>query len=198
MRTSIYISTILAGALFFGACEPDDTHQPNTGAATVTEMEQTEANQQRLVRQVPPPHLSDSQERRNLVRRLEALNDPNRLSWVYLLASTGQPIFYGPVRGKVSSLNSMLTTPDQVITTDCPGCGGQYTRTQQHVVASPDFDGSYGDNPQGIFWFDPSGGYHEWNGLYALSDQPFRLSQPPILIANDSPITPTPSNTAVR
>lgn len=40
----------------------------------------------------------------------------------------------------------------------------------QNVIESPDFDGTYGENPHGVFWFTPDGTYMEWNGNYFISD----------------------------
>lgn len=154
----------------------------NPQKTSVIEMRQTEENHQRLVTAVPPPRLTDSQERRNLVARLNLLNDPNRVSYIYLMTQNGQVVAYHTVKGKVSSLNSYLTTPSQVILS--PGCyeGNRGTCTNE-VVESPDFDGSYGDNPDGIFFFDTQNVYHEWNGIYLISDQPQRLRVEPILVA---------------
>lgn len=170
----------LVAAIGVSACD-EEHHEPNTGRSTVAEMEQTETNQARLARAVPPPVLNDSQERRNLVRRLELLNNPNRISYIHLLSLDGRVIFYTTVRGKVSSLNSLLTTPDQVITLRMPCNSGTSNCYQQHIVHSPDFDGSYGENPHGIFWFTEQNTYMEWNGQYFISDQPMRLAQPPTM-----------------
>lgn len=175
MKKYIVIVCLLTGC--FGPSSP-----PN-GPSVVTEMQQTEDNHRRLVTAVPPPSLSDSQERRNLVRRLELLNDPNRVSYIYLMTHAGQVVAYYTVKGKVSSLNSFLTTPTRIIRTgDC----GQYDPGPcTQMVESPDFDGSYGQNPDGIFFFDTQGIYHEWNGWYLISDQPQRLRVEPIMVAGE-------------
>ena len=170
------ILTLSVLSVMFTACD-DQRHVPQTGQSTITEMEQTETNHQRLARAIPPPQLNDSQERRNLVRRLQLVNDPNRISFIYLLSANGNIVFYSSVRGKVSSLNSMLTTSQQVVTTPMPV--GTYT---QNVIESPDFDGTYGENPHGVFWFTEDGTYMEWNGTYFISDRPTRLTQDPIMV----------------
>lgn len=162
-------------------CDPPG-HVPQTGTTTVTEMEHTEQNQARLIQAIPPPLLGDSQERRNLVRRMELVNSPNRISWIHLLANDGRVIFYTSVRGKVSSLNSMLHPTEQVVTVPMPGCGGQNSCYTQLAIESPDLDGTYGDNPKGVFWFTQDGTYMEWNGTYFVSDHPMRLNQEPIMV----------------
>lgn len=64
-----------------------------------------------------------------------------------------------------------------------PGCAGQGPACYgQHVIESPDFDGTYGENPHGIFWFTQDGTYMEWNGNYFVSDRPMRLAQEPIMV----------------
>lgn len=179
MRNSMLRLPLFFVLALLGGCV--EGRVPQTGASTITEMEQTETNHQRLARRIPPPQLQDSQERRNLVRRLELVNNANRISYIHLLAMDGRVIFYSTVRGKVSSLNSMLTTSQQVVTIPYPACSGQGCYGQ-NVIESPDFDGTYGDNPRGIFWFTPDGTYMEWNGNYFISDRPMRLSQEPTMV----------------
>ncbi len=181
MRNSLSSPVIVFLFSLFTSCT--EGHVPATGQSTVTEMEQTETNHQRLARTIPPPSLRDSQERRNLIRRLELVNNASRISYIHLLAMDGRVIFYTSVRGKVSSLNSMLTTSQQVVTIPLPGCAGQGPACYgQHVIESPDFDGTYGENPHGIFWFTQDGTYMEWNGNYFVSDRPMRLAQEPIMV----------------
>lgn len=187
---------LIALLVFIVNC--DDRPVPQTGQSTIHEMEQTESNQQRLAVAVPPPRLTDSQERRNLVRRLELVNNPNRISYIHLLSYDGRVVFYTTVRGKVSSLNSLLTTPQQVVTVPHP-CSGSSDHSsacwEQHVLPSPDFDGSYGENPHGIFWYTEENTYMEWNGTYFISDRPMRLTQEPVMTmavdGRGTPITPT-------
>jgi hypothetical protein len=164
-----------------------------TGDTAKLEMEQTEANQQRLVKAVPPPVLTDSLERHNLRNRLERLNKADAIGYVYLLSQDGKIIAYYTVRGKVSSLDSYLTTPTQVV--KIPVSGGGY---QLHDLPSPDFDGSYGKNPEGIFFFTTEGAYVEWTGHYLYSDQPLKLTQAPVLVmpVKDGTDTPPPAPAA--
>ena len=58
------------------------------------------------------------------------------------------------------------------------GCGGA------GVVNSPDLDGSYGDNPKGIFFYTDKDEYKEWTGDYHYSDTPMNMAQPPELVVN--------------
>lgn len=158
MKTKLILSL-----LALAACEDSAASRENASV---------ERNQSALQAAVPAPTLHDSQERRNLVRRLNLVNNPNRVSWIHLLGRDGRVVFYTSVRGKVSSLNSYLTATQQI----------RHTGNAEHVVEAPDLDGTYGENPNGIFWFTEDGVYMEWNGEYLLSDRPLRLSQEPTMV----------------
>lgn len=134
----------------------------------------------RLREVVPPPSMSDSVERRNLSKRLTRFNVADKISYIYLI-NTGKIMAFFIVKGKVSSVNSMLTCTDQLVD---DGQGNSYAsnaRDNVHVVASPDLDGSYGSNGDAIFFFTDKDIYVEWNGKYILSDQYIKLRQPPVL-----------------
>lgn len=170
-RKTISIAASIVTLLVLAGCEGD----VQTGDSTKLEMTQTESNQQRLAKAIPPPQLKTSLERKNLVKRLERLNTENTTSYVYLV-SYGKIMAFYTVDGKVSSLNSYLTTPQQIVS----GSDGVVHYNQ--VLESPDFDGSYGKNADGIFFFTTEGVYVEWQGEYLWSDQPLKLAQPPELI----------------
>ncbi len=132
----------------------------------------------RLSKIVPSPKLTDTQERRNLVKRLERFNVANKISYIYLV-SYGKVMAFYTVKGKVSSVNSMLTCTQQIVD---DGQGHYEGRGNTHVVNSPDLDGSYGSNGDAIFFFTTEDVYVEWPGEYLLSDQPLKLITPPELI----------------
>jgi prepilin-type N-terminal cleavage/methylation domain-containing protein len=150
-----------------------------TGNSTKQEMEQTEANHEKLIGAVPPPQLTTSQERINLKKRLERFNSESKVSYIYLV-NYGKIMAFYTVKGKVSSVNSLLTTPDQVVTMRRSGLTENVVT--RHVVASPDLDGSYGSNGDAIFFFTTSDVYVEWSGDYLLCDQPLKLSTPPSIV----------------
>lgn len=120
------------------------------------------------------PQVEDSLELRNLKKRYETLDDQNKIGYVYLIAH-GLIVANYTVKGKVSSLDSQFTNPDQVIKSDF-GEGWEAS-----IVAQAEPDGSYGDNPEGIFFWDTKGVYHEWSGDYLYTDQRMTLRQPPQL-----------------
>ena len=172
-----------AGLMLMSALNPNADgcgDSVETGKSTKVEMEQTETNQQRLATAQPPPQIAVSLERKNLIERLRRLNTENKIGYVYLMSKAGSVMAFYTISGKVSSLNSLLTTPEQVATV----C--QYNKTgpdcAQHILPSPDFDGSYGKNPEGIFFFTTSGALVEWSGDYMFSDQPLKMTTAPVLV----------------
>lgn len=166
-------------ASFIGAKTPGDGcgTEIQTGQSTKVEMEQTETNQQRLATAQPPPQIKVSLERKNLIERLNRLNKEDAIGYVYLLSKGGSVMAFYTVRGKVSSLNSLLTTPTQIVDHKLPNGG-----YDAHDLPSPDFDGSYGKNPEGIFFFTTGGALVEWSGDYMFSDQPLKMTTTPVLV----------------
>lgn len=161
---------MLIASLTFGCTEENYENTTSGQEAALTE-----SNQARLLKQSPPPALERSLERENLIHRLELLNDENKIFYVYLV-SYGKVMAEYTAKGKVSSVNSKLTTQEQIV--EDPWryqSGGK-------VVESPDLDGSYGTNGDGIFFFTSSGAYVEWSGEYFVSDFPLHLTTPPVLI----------------
>ena len=135
------------------------------------EVEKTESNQERLLTRQPPPIIDVSLERTNLINRLERLNKDDMVSYIYLI-SFGKIMANYTVKGKVSSLNSLLTTPEQ-ISWRRKASGWSHS----HVIPSPDFDGSYGRNADGIFFFTTEGAYVEWaGGLFMVGPAPQNIS----------------------
>lgn len=136
----------------------------------------TERQQERLISAVPPPELKYSLERENLKKRLLRFNDANKVSYIYLI-DFGKVMGFYTIKGKVSSVNSKLTTGEQIVD-DSHGSWDSGGR----VVESPQLDGSYGTNGDAIFFYTTEDIYCEWNGRYLLSDQPLKMSTPPELI----------------
>lgn len=151
-----------------------NTQNVNVGSTFWSEMKSTEANQQSLVKAEPIPRMEDSLERQNLIRRYQTLNDQNQEFHVYLM-SHGKVVSYYVAQGKVSSVNSKLTQPEQIIQDD--GNSGQGEQ-DDHVVSSPQLDGSYGTNGDGIFFYTTDGSYVEWNGEYLVSERPMNIQTP--------------------
>lgn len=177
-RGSLAIVMVVTAASIF-ATKPvpmvsaGDSESPNNGSTFFAEDTATENNQKHLVETQPAKTVEKSLERENLNRRLEFMNDANRVGYVYLLADTGQVISEYVIKGKPSSLNSMITQTEQIRckfpSSADKGCS---------AVSSPDMDGSYGANPDGIFFFTTDNNYVEWSGRYIYSSQKLNINTP--------------------
>ena len=178
MKRVMMIATIVV--ICFVVMGTDDCQKDSyegQGDTQRLEAQKTEQNQKRLIVSTPPPQLSKSLERENLKRRLQRFNDADKVSYIYLVGNTGVVMSFMPIKGKVSSVNSKLTTGEQVV--DDPY---GYRESGGRVVESPQMDGSYGTNGDAIFFFTTEDVYVEWNGFYMLCDQPLLLSTPPLMV----------------
>lgn len=173
MKRTIAITLLLASGCS-NAVENRSQHQ---------EQERTEKQQAVHLKTSPPPSLDSSQERANLIERLNRFNTDSKVSYIYLV-NYGKVMAFYTVKGKVSSVNSLLTTPEQIVDHVYRGIDAEGTirGISHHVVASPDLDGSYGTNGDAIFFFTTDGTYVEWRGDYMLCDKPLKLSTPPELV----------------
>ncbi|WLR90926.1 hypothetical protein [Shinella zoogloeoides] len=162
----------MAALAILAGCEPAEPTSTQRNAA------QVESNQQRLMSAIPNPRLETSLERKNLVERLERINQQNMSGYIYLL-SYGNVVAEYPIRGKVTSLKSYLMAGDAPQKFSVGGT------TVLEMVEQPDYDGAYGENTEGIFFFTAdTNAYVEWHGDYLFSDQPLRLSQRPMMVRN--------------
>lgn len=153
------------------------------GVQNIEQVDQAQ-NQEDLVKAQPAPRLDYSAERDVLIRRLKELNDKNLIGYVYLMSDTGQVIASYVTQGKVSSLNSYLTSSDVLINASGEVCSHSFTKDASGcvVVEAPDYDGSYGHNPDGIFFFTDTGALVEWSGRYVWTDQPLAIKTPVSLV----------------
>lgn len=136
------------------------------------EQAKTEANQAGLLKAQPPPSLSWSMERDNLIKRFKLMNDRAVTFYMYVfIEGVADPVGYYMVN-KVSSVDSQLTNTQQIVY-QCQGgdCG-------QHVLPSPAEDGSYGTNGVGVFGFTPEDAYMEHNMKYIVSTIPLTFAKP--------------------
>lgn len=164
---------VVAPLIMMGATECDQTQSSTTTQNAVS----VEQNQQRLMKAIPAPQLTTSLERANLVERLERLNQQNMHGYIYLL-SYGRVVSFYPIRGKVTSLNAYLMAQERPISdNNCSGAG-----CASVMVEQPDYDGAYGENDRGIFFFTAdTNAYVEWKGDYQFSDQPLKLAEQPLM-----------------
>lgn len=142
-----------------------------TGEMYEKEQSATVNNQARLFQTQPPPALNWSLERDNISKRTTLWNNPNKVSYIYLI-NYGKVMAFYTIKGKVSSVNSQITNSEQIV----------WTRNGSVVLPSPSEDGSYGANGDAVFFFTTEGAYVEWRGDYMLADQPLKLSTQPELV----------------
>lgn len=144
------------------------------------EQERTEQNQAELIQSQPPVKLSWSLERENINKRTTLWNDENKVSYVYLI-SYGKVMAFYTIKGKISSVNSQITNPEQLAIARIGRGAGTYADVEG-VLPSPAEDGSYGSNGDAIYFFTTEGAYIEWAGEYMLADQPLKLTTQPELV----------------
>jgi hypothetical protein len=159
---------LIAGLFLLASCEEKTQH--NTAA--LDEQNHTEQNQQNLNKVQPPPTITWSLERDNLIKRFKLQNDRAVMFFMYIfIEGVADPIGYYQVN-KVSSVNSQLTSTQQLI----QGDGGE--RMMDFVVESPAEDGSYGTNGNAVFGFTPEQIYLETNMKYITSTVPLTFTKP--------------------
>lgn len=163
MKLLLPISIIL---LFLASCE-------DANKTAKAEQAHTEINQARLLAVQPPPDITWSLERDNLIKRFKLQNDRSMMFYMYVfIEGVSDPIGYYQVN-KVSSVNSQLTNPFQMV--DDPAGSME---AGSCVLPSPDEDGSYGENGSGVFGFTPEEIYIEHNMKYIVSTVPLSFTKP--------------------
>lgn len=133
--------------------------------------------------QPTPTDINYSLERFNHIRRAYWVNGQREkamsltvpiqrpLGYIVLMSESGAVVGNFIVDGKVSSLQNYLTP-----TSESYDVGSSTGRWDNDWLA--DTDGTFGDNPEGIFFFTPDGKYLEWTGTYLYSDIPFSVENP--------------------
>jgi len=133
--------------------------------------------------QPTPTDIQYSLERFNLIRRAYWVNGQREkamsltvpierpLGYIVLLSDSGAVVGKFIVDGKVSSLTNYLTPISEHYE-------GSQSSLDYYNDWLTDTDGTYGDNPSGVFFFTPDGKYLEWTGTYLFSDIPFDVADP--------------------
>jgi len=164
MKISVYIIIALL-AISLSSCIQ---HDQNTATK---EQELTETNQKQLLLNQPPPRISWSMERDNLIKRFKLMNDRSVMFYMYIfIEGNAEPVGYYQVN-KVSSVNSQLTNTEQVYASNA---------SWGITLPSPAEDGSYGSNGDDVFGFTPEGIYIEHNMHYIVSTVPLSFRNVPI------------------
>jgi len=122
----------------------------------------------------PLDEMTNSLERQNLRERLLRYNNPNKISYIYLLSEMGGIYAYYTVEGKVTANGSQMLAQD-LLTRKCDGGGG--TCSEPMVTTGPGDDGSYGPSEPGIFFFTTDGVMVTWSGPYLMTDAPMKIDE---------------------
>jgi hypothetical protein len=172
------VAIILAISCVLAGCEAEK----NGSTKDVASTKKTAATLQE--NQPTPTDIDYSLERYNLIRRAYWVNGQREkanalpceiekpLGYIVLFTESGSVVGKFVVDGKVSSLNSFLTPDSEYYERDL-GNEGVY-----HNSWLADVDGSYGENDNGIFFFDVAGNYIEWTGTYLYTDIPMEITEP--------------------
>ena len=163
----IGIALVATSALLLAACEPNAPANP---AKTTQAQKAAEA--------ANSIQFSENAEIDNIKRRLELTSNPGQIGFVLLLNEMGKPVMYTSVKGKITSGNKRLTSPQEV---RCLEVAESVGCSQQMVEAPPD-EGTYGSSNPYIFFWTADGQYIQWSGKYLYSDKPFRIEDPTIVI----------------
>lgn len=152
--------------------------EASVGSA-LSEQQQVQDIHEKQAVAVPLPVLDNSLERINIKKRLELFDNPNKVSYIYLI-NYGKVMAFYVIKGKVTSGNKRLTSSQKVDSShiDC----GQYSCDHLDVLEAPELDGTYGSSAPYIFFFTTDGAYIQWSGDYMLSDFPLKLTTQPELV----------------
>lgn len=139
----------------------------------------------------PASQLTDSLELRNQREKLLRFNDPSKLGFAYLFTPMGALVAVLPVKGKISSTQSSMTTSVGVYMDQGTGGGGNV------AVTVPGDDLSFGPNEggdAGKFFFTTDDVYVFWDGPILYLDAPLDVLQQPAVLRYNA--GSKPSNTA--
>lgn len=152
----------------------DGQHTVNQTA--IQEQAHTEGNQNRLNQNQPLPDITWSAERDNIIKLKKLQNDKTVTFFLYVfIEGISEPIGYYQVN-KVSSVNSQLSNPEQIISGSSQG--NNLPAGTAISIPSPSEDGSYGTNGDAIFGFTPEDICIETNMKFICATVPLRFQKP--------------------
>ncbi len=116
----------------------------------------------------------------NIKKRLQLTSQPGLLGYVGLVNRVGQVALYTPVKGKITSGGKRLTKPVQRHAID----RGQHNGSQ--LGPAPSDEGTWGSSNPYVYFWTPSDRYIQTSMEYVYSDQPFRLTEKPLMVIDDT------------
>jgi hypothetical protein len=141
---------VIGGALL-AACTSSGPDPDSAQGKAKAQREEVTAAQEAAV-PYPAAELKNPLDRKQLADRLRRNNNPNAISYLYILSNTGSPIGYFVLKGKLTSTESSLLPTDAII----DACG-QTTEYCPQVVQGGGDDGTYGQNENAVFGFTAQG-----------------------------------------
>lgn len=164
--------TVLFASVLFISCKEQNTENQTA----IKEQEHTENNQSRLNQNQPLPNITWSMERDNLIKLKKLQNDRTVTFFMYVfIEGISDPIGYYQVN-KVSSVNSQLSNPEQIISGR--SIGNNLPNEMAIAIPSPSEDGSYGTNGDAVFGFTPEDICIETNMKFICATVPLHFSKP--------------------
>lgn len=169
------IAAVMVGTSLLAGCDKLSAGSSQDTAKTIEVGATLQGNQP------TPTDINYSLERFNHIRRAYWVNGMREkamsltvpiqrpLGYIVLMTDSGAVVGNFIVDGKVSSLQNYLTPISEAYSESGRGWINDWLA---------DTDGTYGDNPEGIFFFTPDGKYLEWTGVYLYSDIPFDVENP--------------------
>ena len=170
-RVTVILAFGIIGMFFLGAdgCNDKTVNQTSDSGAQQAKVDSVKQNSRGL-----------TSEQQNIQDRIKVTTDPTKVMWIHLIALDGKIVNRMAVRSKVTSSGKRLE-PTQAVAYGYSGTSvGNYPTYNNYCtpeIIQP--DGTYGSSDNYIFWFDPTGRYHQWGtagGLgYLLTDYPIDL-----------------------
>lgn len=165
MRKLALVAALAALSFTTAACGPDQAAAKPTKQ---TEAQKSAAAANSIV-------FTENAERDNIVKRVKLTSNPGQIGYIALTNMAGRPIAYYGVEGKITSSGKRLTAPWNTVRMDC----GEFNCDRE--VTAPSDDGTWGSSDSYIYFWTTDGQYVQWSGDYIYSDQPFRLTEKPLI-----------------
>jgi hypothetical protein len=159
-RTTLMFSIIAASVSLLTGCPEEGRSEKNVQAEKAKEAANSIS-------------FTENAEIENIKKRLELTANPGLLGYVVLLNQSGQPVYYTPVKGKITSGSKRLTATDRYAPQGTNG----------FIRQAPSDEGTYGSSGEYVFFWSTSGQYIQWNGMYMYSDKPIRLTVEPLVVS---------------
>jgi hypothetical protein len=158
MKKYLVCILVLVTVFMLIGCDSEHTKEYDINAKQLDVFQNTQ----------PIPQISFSNTREAVIKRIARWNDPNKISYIYLI-NYGRVMAFYTVKGSVESKRSYLSPTLKPLR----GCSGVYP-----VVDAPDVDGT----ADSVFFFNTDDVYVEWSGDYMWVDQPLKLATQPDLM----------------